>query len=103
MEPMTLGGGKNSNTGGIQEKFRQPHGRYPLIYIPALSRGLDSMALQAPSNSIILWLYDIRNAIFCGCVDGRESRVTLTWENKVNTLWPLHLSFAHGEGQLYES
>ena len=54
MEPVTSGGGERSNTGGIQEKIGQPLVIYALTWIPALSRGLDSMALQAPSKSIIL-------------------------------------------------
>ena len=41
-------------TGGIQEKIGQPSIRSTLICIPALSRGLDSMALKVPSNSVIL-------------------------------------------------
>ena len=54
VEPITSRGGECSNTGGIQEKLRQPSGRYPLIYIPALSRGLDLMALYTSSNFTIL-------------------------------------------------
>ena len=68
MEPTILQGGECSNTGGLQEKGRQPPGRYPLIRIPALSRGLASLALQAPSNSIILGFYvsqDWGSNIFC--------------------------------------
>ena len=50
MGPMTSRGGDHSNTQGIQEKLTQQSGRYPLICIPALSKRLDQMALQAPSN-----------------------------------------------------
>ena len=59
MEPTTLGGGECSNAGGIQEKIGQPSARFVLIWIPALSRGVDLMTLEAPSNSIILWLYEV--------------------------------------------
>ena len=45
MEPMTTEGGERSNTGDIQEKIGQPSVRSALAWIPALSRGLDSMAL----------------------------------------------------------
>ena len=58
MEPISLRGGECSNTGDIQEKFRQLPGRYPLSCIPALSWELDLMAFEAPSKSIIVW--------FCG-------------------------------------
>ena len=54
VEPMTSGGGKRSNAGGIQDKMGQPPVRSALICIPALSRGLDWMALWAPSYSWIL-------------------------------------------------
>ena len=62
MESITLRDDERSNTGGNQEKFWQPSGRYPSICIPALSRGLDLIALQAPSNVIILGFY---NSQFC--------------------------------------
>ena len=45
METVTSGGGEHSNTGGIQEKIGQPSVKFALTWIPALSRGLDSMAL----------------------------------------------------------
>ena len=48
MELMTFEGGEPSNAGGIQEKLRQPPVVSALTWIPALSRGLDLMALEAP-------------------------------------------------------
>ena len=58
MKPISLRGGECSSAGGIQEKFRQPSARSALIWIPAMGRGLDSMALEAPFSSIIPWFYD---------------------------------------------
>ena len=46
-----------SHTRGIQEAAGQPSVRYALRWIPALSRGLDSMALWPPSNSTIPCFY----------------------------------------------
>ena len=55
MESITLRSGECSNTGGIQEKFRQPLGRYPLICIPALSRvGLDGPIVYFQLSMILL-------------------------------------------------
>ena len=45
VETITSRGGKYSNTGGFQEKLRQPPGKYPLIWMPALSRRVDLIAL----------------------------------------------------------
>ena len=45
---MTLEGSERSNTGGIQEKMGPPSVRSAWILIPALSWGLDLMALEAP-------------------------------------------------------
>ena len=64
MEPIILGGGECSDTAAIQEKIGQTSVRSALTWIPALSRGLDSMALQAPSNSVILWFYDFAKHTF---------------------------------------
>ena len=56
---MSLGSGDRFNTGGIQEKMGQSSVGSALIWIPALSGGLDSMALEAPPNSfsdsLLLW------------------------------------------------
>ena len=43
-----------SHTGGIQEKIGQPSGRSALIWMPALSKGMDWMVFKAPFNSMIL-------------------------------------------------
>ena len=45
MEPVTLGGDEHSNAGGIQEKIGQPFVISTLIWIIALSRGVDLMTL----------------------------------------------------------
>ena len=54
IEPMILRGGELPNARGMQEELRQPPGGSPLVWIAALSRGLDLMTLEAPSSSIIL-------------------------------------------------
>lgn len=46
--------GASPNPGGLQETFWQAPGRSPVIHVPALSKGLDWMALKAPSNAVIL-------------------------------------------------
>ena len=51
MEPISSGGGEASNAAGIKEEAGQPSVRSTLIWIPALRRGLDVMALLVPSNS----------------------------------------------------
>ena len=48
VEPIASRAGECSNTGGIQEKRRQQSGRYPLICIPALSRGFGLDGLLGP-------------------------------------------------------
>ena len=45
---VTSEGGEGSNSGGLQENIGQPSVRSPLVWIPALSRELESMALEAP-------------------------------------------------------
>ena len=58
MEPITSIGDEHSNTGSLQEKIGPPSVISTLIWIPALSKRLDWMHLQAPSVSIILQFYD---------------------------------------------
>ena len=55
MEPVTQGGRELSHTRGIQGAAGQSFASHALKWIPALSRGLDSMALMTPPT---LLFYD---------------------------------------------
>ena len=64
MEPVTQGGCGRSHPRGLQEAAGQPSVSYGLRWIPAMSRGLDSMALEVPSCSTVLCFYDCCRAGF---------------------------------------
>ena len=52
MEQIISGDSEHYKAGGIQEKIGQTSVRSALIWIPAFSKGLDLMALWAPSTQL---------------------------------------------------
>ena len=74
---MTSGGYERSIAGGCREKIGPPSVRFAWIGIPALSRGLGSMASEAPSNAMIL-------GHFCEVCLLHQEQPSKIWRNYSN-------------------